>query len=156
MPPLLRVASLSGVLVLATVLTGCSGDSDEPSGLHGPTAAAMPVSGHTLLVSGPFSGEGAERIVGTPPFTGGCLGAKNDKETFVVVWPDGTRITSPENETIVVDGKPIPQGSSFVAMGSFVHAPLPEQLPEVPIPCLGSNGQPAGVAWIHKIVSVSE
>jgi hypothetical protein len=149
-----RTALLALVLTGSLLAAGCDGNSGAgENAIHGPAAEKLPVSGALLLVSGPFNGTGAERITGTPEFVNGCLGAKNDQQTFVVVWPDGTAVTSPKDDTIKVDGKSIPVGSTFVAKGSFVHTPFPDQLPDIPLACQG--GGLNGVAWIQEVTSVT-
>ena len=149
----MRKVLLPVVLLCSLLLAGCSGD-ERPAGLHGPTAEPLPVSKATLLVAGPFSGEGSDEISGTPTFVNGCLGGKNDQKEFVVVWPDGTRITGAKDDTIVVDGHSIPAGSTFQATGYFVHQPFPKQLPDVPIQCLA--GDQTEVAWVQKVTSVTQ
>lgn len=140
------------VVACSVLLAGCSGD-DRPAGLHGPTAEPLPVSGATLLVAGPFSGEGSDDISGTPQLVNGCLGGKNSEKEFVVVWPNGTRISGPKDDTIIVDGHTIPEGSTFEAKGYIVHQPFPKQLPDVPIQCLA--GDQTEVAWVQKVTSVT-
>ena len=141
------------VLLGSLLLAGCQG-GDEPTSLKGPTAEALPVSKATLLVSGPFRGPGSDDIIGTPTFVNGCLGGKNDEKEFIVVWPDGTRITGPKDDTIIVDGHSIPEGSTFQAKGYIVHAPFPSQIPDIPIQCL--QGNQTEVAWVQKVTSVSQ
>jgi hypothetical protein len=107
-----------------------------------------------LLVAGSFSGQGTDDITGTPTFVNGCLGGKNDEKEFVVVWPDGTRVTGPDDDTIIVDGHSIPEGSTFEAKGYFVHQPFPAQLPPIPLRC--QAGGQTEVAWVQKVTSVTE
>lgn len=150
-----RTALLALVMTSCLVATGCDGGGGGgPTPIHGPAAEKLPVSGDQLLVSGPFHGTASQRITGQATSVNGCVGAKNDQQTFVVVWPDGTAITSPKDETLVVDGKSIPPDATFVAQGFFVHTPFPPQLPEIPLACQG--GGLNGVAWIQEVTSVTE
>ena len=150
----MRTALLALMVATSLVASGCD-DGGDSNVIHGPASEKLPVSGAQLLVSGPFHANGGtQRITATPTLTNGCLGAKNDQQTFVVVWPDGTAITSPKDDSIVVDGQVISPGSTFVAEGYFVHTPFPEQLPDIPLACQG--GGLNGVAWIQKVTSVTE
>lgn len=137
--------------VLALVLAGCGGD---PVGIHGPKVVKLPVSKQVLLVAGPFNGSAGDTMTGAPKFVNGCLGLNVDGTEYVAAWPDGTAVTSESDDTIVVDGHSIPDGSTVTVKASVVHEPLPDELPEIPPYCLA--GDLTAVAWVHRVTKVEE
>ena len=149
----MRRSILLVVPLLALVLAGCGGDK---KGIEGPAAATLPVSGKVLLVSGPFHESGMGEVMeGKPQFVNGrCLGFSSDNQVYVAVWPNGTRIASADDDSIIVDGHEITPDTTFSMKVTMVHQPFPQQFPELPLPCAGDGLQP--VAWVHQVTRVEE
>jgi hypothetical protein len=148
---LVRVALLLPLLALLTA--GCGG---EKKGIEGPAAVTLPVSGKVLLVSGPFhASDMGEVMEGKPQFVNGrCLGFDNNGQVYVAVWPNGTKVVSSDDDSIIVDGHTISPDSTFSMKASMVHQPFPKQFPQLPLPCLGDGVQP--VAWVQQVTRVEE
>ena len=141
-----RVALILPLLALA----GCG----SPEGIKGPAAVKLPVSHQVLLVSGSFNGDAGTTMVGKPQFVNGCLGFTSEGTEYVAVWPNGTKITSDSDDTTIVDGHSLPPDSTATMKVSIVHLPFPEQLPKIPLYCLGSELTP--VAWVQRVTKVEE
>jgi hypothetical protein len=147
----LQVAVLLPLLVLA--LAGCGGPK---KGIEGPAAVKLPVSGQVLLVAGAFHAtDMGEVMEGTPKFVNHrCLGFLSGDQVYVAVWPNGTRIASADDDSIIVNGHEITPDSNFSMRVSMVHQPFPKQFPELPLPCIGDGLQ--AVAWVHQVTRVEE
>ena len=141
------------VALLALVLAGCG---KPQKGIEGPAAVKLPVSGMTLLVSGPFhASDMGDVMAGKPQFVNGrCLGFDSGGQVYVAVWPNGTKIAGADDDTIIVGGQKIPSDATVSMKVSLVHQPFPKQFPELPLPCLGDGLQP--VAWVHQVLRVQE
>lgn len=136
--------------LLALVLTACGG----PKGIAGPAAVKLPVSKQVLLVSAPFRGDAGTTMVGKPQFVNGCLGFTSGGTEYVAVWPDGTKVTSDEDDTAIVNGHSLTPDSTATMKVAVVHTPFPKQLPKIPLYCLGSELTP--VAWVQRVTEVRE
>jgi hypothetical protein len=143
-------AAVCGVLVLS----GCSSDDSEPE-VEGPTVLAMPVSKSALLIAGDVDEPSEEKLTGKPVFVNGCLGAQNGTTTFLVVWPDGTNVASPDADALEYEGEVLEPGSSFTGRGTFVTSkPFPEEFPTIPLKCLSANQEK--IMWLQEIDEITE
>ena len=138
------------VALLAFVLAGCG----DKKGIEGPAAVPLPYSGKILLVSGDFhASDMGDVMEGKPQIVNGrCLGFSSDDQVYVAVWPNGTKIASPDDDTIIVEGHEITPDSTISMKVTMVHQPFPKQFPELPLPCAGDGLQP--VAWVHQVTRV--
>lgn len=145
-------AAACGVLVLS----GCSGDGgDDQDATEGPALVSMPVSGSVLMVGGPVDKVGEELVEGKPVFVNGCLGATNGEKNFLVVWPDGTTVAGPDDDSIRLGDDLLEPGQSFTGKGAYVDTKaMPEQFPEIPLSCLGPNAEK--IMWVQEITSISD
>ena len=85
----------------------------------------------------------------------GCLGAQTGTQTFLVVWPSGTKVVGSNASAIEVGDHTIEAEQSFVGKGTFVSGqPFPTQFPEIPLQCLGPNEEK--IAWVQEIDQVNE
>src|SRR5690349_9823456 len=100
------------VLLLAVALSGCGGPK---KGIEGPAAVTLPVSGKVLLVAGSFHAtDMGEVMEGKPQFVNArCLGFLSGDQVYVAVWPNGTKIVSEDDDSILVDGHEITPDSNF-------------------------------------------
>ena len=144
-----RLRSVAVLLpLLALLLAGCGGSK----GIEGPAAVKLPVSKQVLLVGGAFHGDAGTTMEGKPQFVNGCLGFTSDGTEYVAVWPNGSKITSDKDDTVVANGLSLTQDATATMKVSVVHTPFPKQFPKIPLYCLGAELSP--VAWVHRVTKV--
>lgn len=143
------VAAACGVVLLS----GCSGADGDAT--QGPALVKMPISESVLMVGGPVSEVDGEVLKGKPVFVNGCLGAASGDKNYLVVWPDGTNVAGPDNDSIQFGDEVLEPGQSFTGKGTFVDTnQLPQQFPQIPLKCLGPNEEK--IMWVQEITQISD